>query len=56
MMHGAGQRLGWRELIRAARQPATPFSANASKTQPAKLLAVSVVDTNETELTIAFGN
>jgi quercetin dioxygenase-like cupin family protein len=29
-------------------------SANASKTQPAKLLAVLVVDTNETELTIPF--
>ncbi len=27
-------------------------SANASKTTPARLLAVSVVDTNETELTI----
>ena len=31
-------------------------SANASKTQPAKLLAVFVVDTNETELTIPFAN
>src|SRR5438309_10918166 len=31
-------------------------SANASKTQPAKLLAVFVVDTNETELTIPFSN
>ena len=31
-------------------------SANASKTEPAKLLAVFVVDTNETELTIPFGN
>jgi quercetin dioxygenase-like cupin family protein len=30
--------------------------ANASKTKPAKLLAVFVVDTNETELTIPFGN
>ncbi|MBK8211498.1 MAG: cupin domain-containing protein [Rhodospirillales bacterium] len=29
-------------------------SANASETQPAKLLAVFVVDTNETELTIPF--
>ncbi len=29
-------------------------SANASKTKPAKLLAVFVVDTNETELTIPF--
>jgi hypothetical protein len=28
----------------------------ASKTEPAKLLAVFVVDTNETELTIPFGN
>ena len=27
-------------------------SANASETQPAKLLSVFVVDTNETELTI----
>ena len=31
-------------------------SANASKTKPAKLLAVFVVDTNETELTIPFGD
>ena len=31
-------------------------SANASKTKLAKLLAVFVVDTNETELTIPFGN
>jgi quercetin dioxygenase-like cupin family protein len=29
-------------------------SANASKSKPAKLLAVFVVDTNETELTIPF--
>src|SRR3954468_16918604 len=31
-------------------------SANASETQPAKLLAAFVVDTNQTELTIPFGN
>jgi len=31
-------------------------SANASKTRPAKLLAVFVVDTNETDLTTPFGN
>ena len=31
-------------------------SANASETQPAKLLAVFVADTNETELTTPFGN
>src|SRR5262249_50942000 len=31
-------------------------SANASKTKPAKLLPVFVVDTKETELTIPFGN
>jgi quercetin dioxygenase-like cupin family protein len=31
-------------------------SANASMTKPARLLAVFVVDTNETELTIPFGN
>jgi quercetin dioxygenase-like cupin family protein len=31
-------------------------SANASRTKPAKLLAVFVVDTNETELTVPFGN
>ena len=31
-------------------------SANASETQPAKLLAVFVVDTSETELTTPFGN
>ena len=30
-------------------------SANASKTQPAKLPAIFVVDTNETELTIPLG-
>ena len=31
-------------------------SANASETEPAKLLAVFVVDTNETELTLPLGN
>ena len=31
------------------------ISANASETQPAKLLAVFVVDTSETELTTPFG-
>jgi quercetin dioxygenase-like cupin family protein len=31
-------------------------SANASEIKPAKLLAVFVVDTGETELTIPFGN
>jgi quercetin dioxygenase-like cupin family protein len=31
-------------------------SANASESKPAKLLAVFVVDTKETELTIPFGN
>ena len=31
-------------------------SANASEMKPAKLLAVFVVDTNETELTIPFEN
>jgi quercetin dioxygenase-like cupin family protein len=31
-------------------------SANASKTKPVKLLAVIVVDTNETETTIPLGN
>jgi quercetin dioxygenase-like cupin family protein len=31
-------------------------SANASETQPAKLLAVFVVDTNETELVLPLGN
>jgi quercetin dioxygenase-like cupin family protein len=31
-------------------------SANASETQPARLLAVFVVDTNETELTTPFGD
>ena len=31
-------------------------SANASETKPAKLLAVFVVDTNETELTTPLGN
>jgi quercetin dioxygenase-like cupin family protein len=32
------------------------ISANASKTKPAKLLAVFVVDTNDKELTIPLGN
>ena len=31
-------------------------SANASEMKPAKLLAVFVMDTNETELTIPFAN
>ncbi len=31
-------------------------SANASKTKPAELLAVFVMDTNETQLTITLGN
>jgi hypothetical protein len=31
-------------------------SANAGETKPAQLLAVFVVDTNETELTIPFAN
>lgn len=31
-------------------------SANASNVKPAKLLAVFVIDTNETELTIPFGD
>jgi quercetin dioxygenase-like cupin family protein len=31
-------------------------SANASNTKPAKLLAVFIVDTDEKELTIPFGN
>jgi len=32
------------------------FLCSASETKPAKLLAVFVVDTNEMELTIPFGN
>jgi hypothetical protein len=36
--------------------PVQGVSANASKTKPAKLLAVFVVDTNETELNIPPGN
>jgi hypothetical protein len=31
-------------------------SSNAGQAKPAKLLAVFVVDTNETELTILFGS
>ena len=31
-------------------------SANASERQPAELLSVFVLDTNETELTIPFAN
>jgi len=34
----------------------SPHGFAASKTKPAKLFAASVVDTNETELTIPFGN
>jgi quercetin dioxygenase-like cupin family protein len=30
-------------------------SANGSETEPAKLLAVFIVDTNDTELTTPFG-
>jgi hypothetical protein len=36
--------------------PGHSVSANASDTEPAKLLAVFVVDTNETELTTPLGN
>ena len=36
--------------------PGKSISANASETKPARLLAVFVVDTKETELTIPFGN
>jgi hypothetical protein len=43
------------ELQRTARRP-HGVSANASETKPAKLLAVFVVNTNETELTIPFGD
>ena len=46
----AGQ--SWSELPGGRRA----VSANASETQPVKLLAVFMVDTNETELTIPFGN
>ena len=41
------------ELLRAARRP-PPVSANASETEPAKLLAVFVVDTNEKGGQIVF--
>jgi len=41
--------VGWTKRVK-------PDAANASETQPTKLLAVFVVDTNETELTIPFGN
>ena len=46
----AGQR--WSELPGDRHR----VSANASETQPAKLLAGFVVDTHETELMIPFGN
>ena len=39
-----------RELVRNARS-SHPVSRNASKTKPAKLLAVIVADTDEKELT-----
>jgi len=39
----------------SCRAPRHGVSANASETKPAKLLAVFVVDTNETELTIPWG-
>jgi len=45
--------LGWGRTRRGDRHGT---SANAGKTKSAKLLAVFVVDTNETELTIPFGN
>src|SRR3954451_12378922 len=50
MTYEAGQ--NWSELPGDIHR----VSANASETKPAKLLAVFVVDTNETELTIPFGN
>ena len=46
---------GGTELLRAARRP-PPRQRQCSETKPAKLLAVFMVDTNETELTIPFGN
>jgi quercetin dioxygenase-like cupin family protein len=46
---------GRTELLRTAGDR-HGVSANASKTKPAKLLAMFVVDTNETELTIPFGS
>ena len=49
-IYNAGQ--SWSELPGDRHR----VSANASETKPAKLLAVFVVDTNETELTIPFGN
>jgi hypothetical protein len=45
---------GRTKLLRASRDR-HGVSANASETQPAKLLAVFVMDTDETELTIPFG-
>ena len=50
MTYEAGQ--NWSELPGDVHR----VSANASETKPAKLLAVFVVDTNETELTIPFGS
>jgi hypothetical protein len=44
------------EVMKIAAGDRCGVSANASKSKPAKLLAVFVVDTNETELTIPFGN
>src|SRR3989442_4739164 len=46
---------GGTELLRAARRPPRR-QRQCQRTKPAKLLAVFVVDTNETELTIPFGN
>jgi quercetin dioxygenase-like cupin family protein len=50
MTYKAGQ--SWSELPGDRHK----VSANARETKPAKLLAVFVVDTNETELTIPFAN
>jgi quercetin dioxygenase-like cupin family protein len=49
-IHKAGESFSERPGDRHA------ISANASETEPARLLAVFVVDTNEMPLTIPFGN
>ena len=57
MATGAALRVNFARLIRSELPgDRHGVSANASKTEPAKLLAVFVVDTSETELTIPFGN
>jgi hypothetical protein len=46
----------WTKRVKTLFYECHGVRANVSKTKPAKLLAVFVVDANEMELTIPFGN